>query len=298
MNTGKALKYLLLRNIYACRHLADKQKCEQLSRTLSVQQIDTRAFSISWETRGEAFSREVPYDRFLFFASNNRSTSGSLKIDAERNNTTAREIVYELLNIDPLKKIQPTRKKQFSFFPLFSTMVLITVLMFFGESPRFGVIIFGACLLAEFLPQGRVWSSFLQMGLFPFMPWTAALTALSYGFFQCADPNRQLRNVRILSCLIAFAAGLFQAIRSSAFGNLIYLPTIIPAGLLLVLRNTWTIHWRAFPMVLPFVCVGFLLDSKTIDAAVVGTYCLIELSILYVMAFSPFCRFLSHNAKK
>jgi len=130
------------------------------------------------------------------------------------------------------------------------------------------------------------------------MPWTAALTALTYGFFQSADPNKQLRTTRILICTVAFAAGVFQGVRSSSFGTLIYLPLIIPASLLVILRNTWTIHWRAFPMVLPFVCVGFLLDNLFIDAAVVGIYCLIEVSVLYLMTYVPVYRFLPHLLSK
>ena len=298
MNREKALEYLLLRNIYACRHRTDIQKCEQLSSTLSVQQIDKRAFSISWKAGGKYFSREVPYDQFLFFASNDRAATQLLKIDAQKNNTAARAIVCELLDIDPSGTIPPTRKRRLPFFSLFGMITLITVLILFGESPRLGLVIFGAFVLAEFLPQGRVWSSALLIGLFLFMPWTAALTAITYGFFQFVDPNSKFRTARILSCITAFTAGMFQAIRSSAFGNLMYLPIIVPAGLLVVLRNTWTIHWRAFPMVLPFVCVGFLLDNKPIDAAVVGTYFLIELLILYGVAFFPLYRFLPHNPQK
>ena len=297
MNREKALYYLLLRNIYACRHLTEKQKCEELSKTLSVRQIDKRAFTITWENGGEVFFREIPYDQFQFFASSDCNTIQSFQSEPQKNNTAAREIVYRLLNINPSETIKPPRKGHVPFVPLFGMGILIIALLFFGESPQSGIIIFGACLLTEFLPQGRLLSSVLLIGLFSFIPWTAVLTAFSYGFFQFADPNRHLRTVRVLSCLIACAAGLFYLIKSSAFGNLIYLPLIIPAGLLVVLRNTWTIHWRAFPMVLPFVCVGFLLDNKPIEAAVVGIYCLLELLILYVRVFFPFYHIVPHLYK-
>lgn len=256
-----------------------------------MHQIDKRVFSIKWEGGGEVFSREVPYDRFLFFASSNRNAEQSLQGVVQTNNTAARKIVYELLNINSLERIKPARKGHVPFVSLSGISILIIALLLFGEAPKFGVIIFGVCLLAEFLPQGRLLSSVLLIGLFSFVPWTAALTALTYGFFQFLDPNCHLRTTRILSCIIACVAGFFYVIKSSVFGNLIYLPLIIPAGLLVVLRNTWNIHWRAFPMVLPFVCVGFLLDNKPIDAAVVGIYCLLELSVLYLMVFPPFYHF-------
>ena len=145
MNNEKALHYLLLRNIYACRHLADKQKCEELSRTLAVHQIDKRVFSIKWESGGEVFSSEVPYDRFLFFAPSNRNAVQSLQGDVKTNNTAARKIVYELLNINSLEKIKPSRKRHVPFVSLFGSSVLIIALLLLWRIPEIMALSFSVC---------------------------------------------------------------------------------------------------------------------------------------------------------
>ena len=78
-----------------------------------MHQIDKRVFTIKWKNGEEIISREVPYDRFLFFAFGNNNSEQSLRGDAQTNNTAAREIVCELLNIDPPETIQPAQKRSF-----------------------------------------------------------------------------------------------------------------------------------------------------------------------------------------
>ena len=284
----QALRYLLLRFLWSARGFISDETYKEIATSLTVNKSD-EGFIVKWMRGGCEFQKAYEKDAFRFYISGDKIRARGLAPTTRRHNALqAKRFVCEALEIDEFKN-------KIDREPLFSNTVLklsgyaacASLMWLVGGRELFLV---GALILAIFASElwyerGKLLVPIL-LGVFIVIgfPYTAMVSAFAYSMFQFLDPNKQLRKVRMYLSVSVFGYGLFQILWDNIAPIYdVRIPVIIGIAIATFITH-WTAgsHFRYFPLVFPFLCIGMYLDGQVVPAMVGLGWAIIDATLSHI----------------
>lgn len=271
-----ALRYLLIRQVWALHHVVESDIYNEVSDSLEVSR-DKKSYTLRWSRNKTAFTKSIPREAFTFYKKGDRANSQGALFEAERQNLKqARSFAMEALGLsENLEHFEPrpegirTQEKV-----AFAWIFALGMILMASDSERmfaFSLLLMTAMAL-EYVPRvGRLFASISIFGFAALgFPVTAMIAGFIYALLQWLDSNPKMRMLRVLLCISAGIFGLAligisdQSL-SRVLQGLGFFIVILPIVLL-----RWTIgsHFRALPLVVPFLAVSLAIEGLLLPASI------------------------------
>ena len=274
MKNEIALRYLLLRHIKSFEERTPKSIFAEVAKSLHVT-VDNEFYIVTWQIAGMQKSKRFLRTDFQFYRRGDlNKEKHSIQEDLfTSNDAIGRSFALETLDIrttDQIKKDENARKD--IRYAILEHLIFVLILVSVGGIGYGSGLVLICILVAEYLQNGSLYSTILFI-VFAFVAQGAAVVgAVIYGILQFLNPEsigRKLRvtlNFGVLTIVVLlWSIGWSPQFRFTWYFFIALLIAFIIAGF----RSLFYIHNRLMPLVLPFVCAGFILDGKSM-AAVFG----------------------------
>lgn len=271
-----ALRYLLLRFLWTYRKVVPENMYQEIANTLTVGETE-KAFVVKWLRDGHDFQKNYKKDEFKFFIRGDNARQDTIRnIDPDCNTMLAQEFVIQALG---LKELKHEINKE-SLFPKMllnlCSYAICAVLIWLVGGQDFTMAVVG--ILIFFLFSVEFWYQKGKLFVPPLLailivigfPYTVLTTAFVYSLFQLLDPNKSIRNISIIFSVAVLGYALFEV----AYNGIVpfcdmWVPLVAVVGIsAFLVRWTCGSHFRSFPLVFPFFCIGMYLDGQVLPAMI------------------------------
>lgn len=266
----KALKYLLIRHAWRFKQNIPDSIYDEITNSLTVKALD-KGFLVEWMRNKIEYKKIFNKNEFNFFVRGDKlNNKDDYTIDSITNDNYAKMFVKEAFLIE---KNNQTKEKSnfFSINPLLliSYFLIPLPIYYFGKDGFLTIsVILLLLLFSEFwYIKGKlliplIMLGFIQTGLV----FTPIVGILSFLISQLLDPNIFLRKTRIILSIVCSLFNLSYIIYNDV--SPIIDPWLIIISIISICVFTYNLvfgsHFRSFPLVFPYLSVGFYLDGHTI----------------------------------
>jgi hypothetical protein len=265
MKTDLALRYLLLRHMKKFESQVARDLFLEVTQSLHVA-VDRHSFTVSWQASGEEHDKTFARSAFVFYRRGDSLTGArDLEDDLpDDNEALANAFAAEVFGIQQAPhRAREAVLEPYSAYGLGECFTFGVFTWAAGLPPLTAVVLLALSVL-EFASQGRL----LAAASFPFVamlasPAVGCISAAAYGLLQFLDSNPSRRTLRVVLCVTATAialvrlSGTNQSLRIDVgVLALAAVATAISTG-----RTLHGAHFRALPLAMPFICVGFYIDG-------------------------------------
>lgn len=274
MKNQIALRYLLLHHVKLLEDKVSESTFMEVTESLQVK-TDSNFYIIMWQIDGCQKTKKILKSEFQFYQRGDinperRSINESLSTN---NDAIAHSFAMEALSIKKIHQTQQKRGIEVNVtYSIIENVIFVLILILIGGIGHSSGLILFAILLAEYLHNGRLYSSILFIPFAFFSPGAALVGATVYAVLQFLDSNSVRRNLRItlnagvpVIVFILESIGFVSPLRFSGY----FLIAMLFAFFLAGYRSLFSFHYRAMPLTLPFISVGFSLENK-IMATTIG----------------------------
>ena len=280
-----ALRYLLLRFLWAYREVVPENLYQEVAKTLTVGETD-KGFVVKWMRQGNEFQKRYRKDDFKFFVrGDNIKQSKPSYVDHKHNTKVALEFVKQAMDLNGIidcKKSEPLFPRTLLYLFLYGTFAAIIYLAGGEDFILAAITIFVLFAIEFWYQKGKILVSpligvFIPIGL----PYTAIIASFFYFLIQILDPNKNWRGLRLFFSIAVLGYALIFVISYEILPLydqwLIFITVIAIVSFLMC----WTCgsHFRSFPLVFPFLCIGMYLDAQILPS-IAGLTCSILTAFL------------------
>ena len=272
MNKHQALRFLLLKHLWMLRGRVAAERHRRIAQSLEIDRTDT-SWVVTWADDSQRQRFEFPLDEVALYVRGDLGQRVAVGTDA-RNEVLGERFARQAYGInDSLGREKRVSRFERPALQLIGcAAVLIAMVATASSSTLPAVALAAAMSLTEFwFRKGKAVNAVLGLAL----AWAGAPAAALIGntglaALSFADPDRKWRAWRIAAHLAAAAWSLAMFVRQPApSASWAY----VVAALLVAVATTYFrwlhgSHFRLYPLVFPFVCVGLVWNGEWIPGTI------------------------------
>jgi hypothetical protein len=270
MNKHQALRFLLLKHLWMLRGRVPAERHGRIAQSLEIDRTDTN-WVVSWTDAGERRRFEFPLAEVALYVRGDLGQRVAVGTDV-RNEVLGERFARLAYGIND----NLGREKRVSRFerPILQLAgcAAIVVAMMASSSALPAVALAAAMSLTEFwFRKGKTVNAALGIALACVgVPAAALLGNIGLAGLSFADPDRKWRALRIAAHLSAAALSLVMFLRqpTPAASWAYVIVALLVATATTYVRWLHGSHFRLYPLVFPFVCVGLVWNGEWISGAV------------------------------
>jgi hypothetical protein len=269
-----ALRYLLLRFLWIAKEHVSLEVYQEVTRSLTVNKTNGKLI-VTWQRNGQVYQKSYQRDEFKLYVRGDKSRSETDQaIDHHHNAILAREFAQDALGIGYFE----ITTRQEPFFPDMylgvASLLVGGMLMGIAGGNSFisPVILILTLSFVEFwYPKGKIIVPLLIAGFTPIgLPFTTIVVGVIWMVFQMLDPNCHLRLWRIIIAIIAAGYGFLHIVFNPIYPDYDRGLVFVVGVVIITFLARWTIgsHFRSFPLLFPFLCLGLYMDGQNLPAVI------------------------------
>jgi hypothetical protein len=270
MNKHQALRFLLLKHLWMLRSRVPAERHGRIAQSLEIDRTDTN-WLVSWTDAGERRRFEFPLAEVALYVRGDLGQRVAVGTDV-RNEVLGERFARLAYGIND----NLGREKRVSRFerPILQLAgcAAIVVAMAASSSALPAVALAAAMSLTEFwFRKGKAVNAALGLALAcAGVPAAALLGNIGLAGLSFADPDRKWRALRIAAHLAAAAFSLVMFLRqpTPAASWAYVVVALLVASATTYVRWLHGSHFRLYPLVFPFVCVGLVWNGEWISGAI------------------------------
>jgi hypothetical protein len=271
MNKHQALRFLLLKHLWMLRGRVPAERHGRIAQSLEIDRTDTN-WVVTWADEGERKRFEFPLDEVALYVRGDLGQRVAVGTDV-RNEVLGERFARQAYGInDNFGREKRVSRFERPALQLAGCAAVLIAMMTTASSSALPAVALAAVMsLTEFwFRKGKAVNAVLGIALaWAGTPAAALIGNTGLAALSFADPDRKWRGLRIAVHLAAATFSLVMFLRQPApvVSWAYVVVAFLVATATVYFRWLHGSHFRLYPLVFPFVCVGLVWNGEWLAGA-------------------------------